>query len=169
MLSFEDLKMQMLKEVEEDLSSNSANPDSISEEDVVILTASILDVVKGFGKTSLAIIKNSDNPFDEFLIICQRLEMLAPKSKTLKNLKDTLDAFKRKHKYIGIIVGIISTIVSTVVKLVLSGIKLLFKIVGAVLVTLANMGYRIVKDVKDVVTASKNSGQCATFTQTFEE
>ena len=172
MLSFEELKAKM-KEVEADLEAENAAADntkeSVSESEVSDLTEVVLDIVKMFGKTCLRTIKNSKNPFDDFMRICQTFESLPPRNGRFDKLKDSLIKFKENHKVVGTVIGILSTIISTVARFVLSGIKLLFKIVGAVLITLANLGYRIVKEIKNAVTSSKNNIQYVTFTQTFEE
>ena len=70
-------------------------------------------------------------------------------------MKCKLYAFVSTHGKLGTAVGILTTIIKTIVSLVLDGIKLLFKVVGAVIVALANAGYRIAREVRQLAHTSQ--------------
>ena len=129
--------------------------EEISEEEVKSLTESILELVKGFGKNTLQVIKYSDDPVNSFFGVCKEFEMLIPESKKLNDMKSKLYTFVSTHGKLGTAVGILTTVIKTVVSLVLDGIKLLFKVVGAVIVALANAGYRIAQEVKQLAHTSQ--------------
>lgn len=129
--------------------------EEISEEEVKDLTETILELIKGFGKNTLQVIKYSDDPIDAFFGVCEEFEMLMPESEKILNIKRKLYAFVSTHGKLGTAVGILTTVIKTVVSLVLDGIKLLFKVVGAVIVALANAGYRIAQEVKQLAHTSQ--------------
>lgn len=141
--SFEEIK-----KIGFDYAVEANSAEEISEEEVKDLTESILELVKGFGRNTLKVIKYSDDPIDTFFGVCEEFERLAPESKKLASVKRKLYVFASTHGKLGTAVGVLTTIVRTIVTLLLDGIKLLFKVVGAVIVALANAGYRIVKEVK---------------------
>ena len=149
--SFEEIKKVGFEYAEE----ANKEKEEISEEEVKDLTESILELVKGFGKNTLQVIKYSDDPINEFFGVCEEFEKLIPESKKINDMKHKLYVFVSTHGKLGTAVGILTTIIRTVVSLVLDGIKLLFKVVGAVIVALANAGYRIVQEVKQLAHASQ--------------
>lgn len=142
--SFEEIKRIGFDYAVED----NKGKEEISEEEVKTLTESILELVKELGKNTLKVIKYSDDPINKFFGVCEEFERLAPESKRILDVKRKLYVFTSTHGKLGTVVGVLTTIIRAVVRLVLDGIKLLFKVVVAVIVALANAGYRIVKEVK---------------------
>ena len=147
--SFEEIKKIGFEYAEYAAEVNSA--EEVSEEEVKDLTESILELVKSFGKNTLKVIKYSDDPINAFFGVCEEFERLAPESKKLASVKHKLYVFASTHGKLGTAVGILTTIVRTIVRLVLDGINLLFKVVGAVIIALANAGYKLVKEVNGLI------------------